>query len=142
MPRTTPTSPPDGSLSKRSDDLTTPFRKDTRISPSSDRLTSLPILVAIVFAGALLRGLAARGDLWFDEIWSMLLTASATSLPGVFTEIHHANNHYLNTAYLMWVGADAAPLVYRLPGIIAGATAVALLAVAVSRPPWRSRSLR
>jgi hypothetical protein len=93
------------------------------------------ILAGVVIAGAIIRWCAAYGDLWFDEIWSMLLTTRAHSFSGVFTEIHHANNHYLNTAYLMLLGPGARPEVYRLPAIIAGSIAVGLMAiVAVNWP--------
>ena len=40
---------------------------------------------ALVLAGAVVRVLGARGDLWLDEIWSMELARVAGSAVGVFT---------------------------------------------------------
>jgi hypothetical protein len=58
----------------------------------------------------------------------MLLTTSARSFLGVFTGIHHDNNHYLNTIWIMAVGAGHAPEVYRLPNILGGTAAIPLMA--------------
>src|SRR5512135_3181929 len=59
---------------------------------------------AMVLVGAVLRALAARGDLWLDEIWSIEWARKAGSFLGVFTNVHVDNNHYLNTLFLRALG--------------------------------------
>jgi hypothetical protein len=86
---------------------------------------AIPALVAVA---ALARLAAARGDLWLDEVWSLRLAKRAGSLAGIFVDLHHDNNHHLNTAWLLLVGEDASPLVARLFSVVCGAGAVALVA--------------
>jgi hypothetical protein len=83
---------------------------------------------AIVLAGAVLRFLAARGDLWLDEIWSVELGRLAGSAVGVFTNLHHDNNHHLNTLYARAVGYDATPLALRALAVLAGTATIAVAA--------------
>jgi uncharacterized membrane protein len=80
----------------------------------------------IVLIGLILRALAARGDLWFDEIWSLHLTKKATSLLGIFTQIHHDNNNYLNTFSLYILGPQPWLFTYRIPAVLFGAGTIAL----------------
>ena len=96
-------------------------------SPRRDRRFWLAAL-ALVAVGALLRLLAARGDLWLDEIWSLQLAGVAGSVAGVFTALHHDNNHYLNTVWLLWCGPAAGPLLYRAVSVASGAVMLAALA--------------
>lgn len=96
-------------------------------------------LAGIVLAGAIVRWLAAQGDLWFDEIWSIALGARVTSPAGVFWQIHHDNNHYLNTLLVNAIGPGRASIAYRWPAVASGTALVGLLAVA---PPLRSRAAR
>jgi hypothetical protein len=79
--------------------------------------------------GLVLRIAGARGDLWLDEIWSLDLARLAHSAMGVFTELHHDNNHHLNTLYLYLLGDGASPLCYRLAAVAAGSAAVAIVAL-------------
>lgn len=58
------------------------------------------ISMVLVLLATAIRIRAARNDLWLDEIWSLNLAHSVSSPLGVFTAIHHDNNHYLNTLYL------------------------------------------
>lgn len=83
-------------------------------------------LPALLLAALALRLVAARGDLWLDEVWSLDLAATVHSALDVFDGIHHDNNHYLNTLWLWLAGPDAAVLVQRLPAIVAGAWGVQL----------------
>jgi hypothetical protein len=89
--------------------------------------------VVIVAAGAALRFLAARGDLWLDEIWSLEQARVAGSIVGVFTRVHHDNNHHLNTLYLLAMGPATAPVVLRLASVVAGTLTVALAATSEAR---------
>jgi hypothetical protein len=89
---------------------------------------------AVVVAGVALRVAAARGPLWMDEIWSILLARYGRSLAGVVT-LHHDNNHHLNTLWLLLVGPDRSPLLYRVPAVLAGA---GMVLWATLRPLHRS----
>jgi hypothetical protein len=89
--------------------------------------------VGVVVAGAALRYLAARGDLWLDEIWSVELARMAGSAAGVFTGIHHDNNHHLNTLYALALGYDAAPVALRAMAVVAGTATLAVAAASDSR---------
>jgi len=55
-----------------------------------------------VFSGLIVY--CARGDLWFDEIWSIKADESATWVVEIFTRFKHDNNHPLNTLYIYLVG--------------------------------------
>jgi uncharacterized membrane protein len=98
--------------------------KDGPDSWKSRKLTFA--IIAIFLAGALLRILAARGDLWLDEIWSINLAKKASSLLGVFTEIHQDNNNYLNTIYIYFLGQKSWLYAYRIPSVVFGTLTVAL----------------
>jgi len=50
-------------------------------------------LVVITLVGFLLRVLAARGELWLDEIWSLTLLEEISSWHEVFWKIPNVNNH-------------------------------------------------
>jgi hypothetical protein len=82
-----------------------------------------------------LRLLGARGDLWHDEIWSIVLLKPLTSVDQIFWRINHDNNHFLNSIYQYVVGPDAAPLVQRGLSITLGACTV-IAAAAISRGRW------
>jgi uncharacterized membrane protein len=78
---------------------------------------------------------AARGDLWLDELWSLQL-ARAHSALDVFWGIHHDNNDYLNTLWMMLGGDGAPPLLERALSVAAG---VGLVALGATAPLHRER---
>jgi hypothetical protein len=82
--------------------------------------------------GLALRLRAAHGDLWLDEIWTLLLLERAKTIGDVFIGVHHDNNHFLNSAWLWLVGPDAPTTLMRLPAIVFGALAI-LTAAALGR---------
>ena len=88
---------------------------------------------ALVALGTGLRLLAARGDLWLDEIWSLELAHLAGSLGGVLTAVHHDNNHHLTTAWLLLLGPSAPPLALRGLAVAAGAGTLAAVALRAGR---------
>ncbi len=74
--------------------------------------------------------LAGRGDLWFDEIWSLQHSRHPLGVYGILFEVRHDNNHLLNTLWLYAIGEDGAALAYRSlamgSGLVALAAAFAL----------------
>jgi hypothetical protein len=70
--------------------------------------------------------LAARGDLWLDEIWSLYLLRNAKQLWDVLS-IQHDNNHILNSAWLFLIGPHGSSLSYRLLSIVSGSAAAAAM---------------
>lgn len=72
--------------------------------------------------GLALRILAARGGLWLDEAWSVVMARQAAPVIGVFASINHDNNHHLNSLWLqLW--APTAPSVALRALSIAASTA-------------------
>ena len=96
------------------------------------------VLAALVCVGAVLRILAAQGELWLDEIWSYRLAHLAASPLAIVTGLHNDNNHYLNTLYLRLIPAGTSSWwVYRLPAIVLGSVTIALAAlIARRRSAW------
>jgi len=74
----------------------------------------------------LLRIRAAMNDLWLDEIWSLKLVRNLRSPLEIFTKIHFANNHYLNSLFIYFFGQWGNWPWYRAPAVIAGSAAVFL----------------
>jgi hypothetical protein len=96
----------------------------------------LLIAAGAVVAGLLLRLGAARGDLWLDEIWSLQLASSARSPLDVFWTLHQSNNHYLNTLWMLTIGAGGSPMLQRMLAVVSGLGVVAL---AIAAPLRRGR---
>ena len=55
-----------------------------------------------------------------DELLSLRLVSALESPLGVFTAVHHDNNHYLNSLWLYGAGPDARSWLMRLPPVILG----------------------
>jgi len=86
---------------------------------------------AILVLGLVLRILGARGELWFDELWSLLLIDEMKARHDLLWGLALDNNHYLNTLYLYLVGADAPTLLQRGLSILLGTITVAVAGLAV-----------
>ena len=93
-----------------------------------------------------LRVAAARGDLWFDELWSLSFARELDAPWEVLTRIHHDNNHPLNTlalyVTLKRAGTHARPLVYRALSLLCGVATIPVLLwmpIGDSDAPSRSR---
>ncbi len=87
---------------------------------------TLALCAASLAIGALVRLLPCWNAFWLDEIWSWESARALTSPLAVFTEIHHSNNHHLNTLLLWALGDRADWALYRLPSFAAGVGGVAL----------------
>lgn len=91
------------------------------------------ILVAATLLALGLRIACARGGLWLDEAWSVLLAHEVGTPAGVLVGINHDNNHHLNSLWLLAVGMDAPPLVQRALSIVTGTAAVPVAALLARR---------
>jgi hypothetical protein len=98
------------------------------------RRVSGALLLALIVAAVVVRVIAASGNLWLDEIWSLNAALGAPSSLDILTSIQSDNNHHLNTLWLRFVGSGASPLMYRSVSLAAG---LALLGVV-----WLSPMLR
>lgn len=87
-----------------------------------DLLLGIGILVC-----AIMICIAARGDLWLDEIWSIFFAESAKSPWDIISLYQHDNNHVLNTLYLYVIGKQDHLVLYRLLSVVAGVGSLFLL---------------
>ncbi|SEN20498.1 hypothetical protein SAMN05192583_2230 [Sphingomonas gellani] len=94
-------------------------------------------VAAITLFGLALRLICARGGLWLDEAWSVLMVHEVGTPAGVFLSINHDNNHFLNSLWLQWVGMGASPLIQRALSIATGTAAIPVAAnLAVRQGRW------
>jgi hypothetical protein len=110
-----------------------PISETLQAGDSHSQRRLLWVAWGAVAIGLLLRLGAARGDLWMDEIWSLQLASSARSPLDVLWTLHHDNNNYLNTLWLLAVGGDGPPIVPRLLAVLSGVGVVALALAAPLR---------
>ena len=82
------------------------------------------ILGTIVVAGLTVRILAATAGMWMDEAWSAKFAKDVSPFLGVFSSIHHDNNHHLTTLWLQLVGETAPPLIMRALAIATGTATI------------------
>ncbi|HEY4284964.1 MAG TPA: glycosyltransferase family 39 protein [Chthoniobacterales bacterium] len=80
----------------------------------------------VVVVAVALRVRGALNDLWLDEIWSLGIASTLQSPVEIFTKVHRANNHYLNTLILYFLGQHGNWPGYRIPAVVAGSVAVIL----------------
>lgn len=92
-------------------------------------------LAICVVAGLMLRVMAAGGDLWLDEIWSLDLIKPLHNPLAVFWAISHDNNHPLNSLWLALVGQDGDPLTYRALSVFLGTLTIPAAALAAGPRP-------
>jgi hypothetical protein len=74
--------------------------------------------------GLILRLVAAAGDLWLDEIWTLNLLKRAKTIGDIFFRIPYDNNHFLNSAWLWLAGPDAPAVVMRLAAVVFGTLSI------------------
>jgi hypothetical protein len=74
---------------------------------------------------------SAKGDLWIDEVWSVLFAENAKTIFDVFN-ITHDNNHVLNTLFLHNIGPQENVFAYRALSVIAGIGSL-ILALKITR---------
>jgi hypothetical protein len=86
------------------------------------------IVWLIVVAGLALRLAMARGALWLDEAWSVVLVRQVPSFIGVLSQLHHDNNQPLNTWWIQVVGTHAPVLALRSLSIVCSTLTIPLAA--------------
>lgn len=96
-------------------------------APNTQNAKWYAIGLALVFpAGTLFRIACSNGELWLDELWSLIIVLKLDSPGKIFTGLHHENNHYLVSLWVWACGWGHDAWVYRLPSIVAGAASVAI----------------
>ena len=99
------------------------------LAQGEDRRTWVGFTLAgtvVLLVALALRIMAARGDLWLDEIWSVNLLTLVSSPLDIFWRLTHDNNHHLNSLYLYFLGDDASVLARRGLAIAFGVAGVAM----------------
>jgi hypothetical protein len=84
------------------------------------------LLFLLLAVFIVIRLMAARGQLWMDEIWSLNFAQQAESIWDIFT-FKHDNNHILNTIFLYLAGPEKPSLELRIFSICAGAGLILLV---------------
>ncbi len=77
--------------------------------------------------------LAARGDLWLDEIWSLSFAEAAKTPWEILSLFKHDNNHILNTLFMYLLGKQQNLILYRAFAILSGIASLILLVKLASR---------
>ena len=120
--------------------MTMHFAPAPAVAGENKRLRWLLVAILIVVS-ALLMALAARGDLFIDEVVSLNKASSVQSCIEIFTKNQNDNNHPLNTLFLYALGDQRHLFVYRIPAVTFGIAFVAVLIMTSSRlgktvPVW------
>ena len=110
---------------------------DTRVGVDHSRWI-FPATCFVYLASCAVMIFAARGDLWLDEIWSIIFAREAETPIDVvlLARLHHDNNHILNTMFLNVIGNQQITHMYRLLALVSGAGS--LCAVALLAKRWGS----
>ena len=85
------------------------------------------VVCGALLAGVTLRCSATAGELWLDELWSLLKVSQLANPVEILTTVKHDNNHILNSLWMWLCGPVQGAILYRLPSLIFGLTLLALL---------------
>jgi len=88
----------------------------------SRRNVWIAAILILSTAGAI-RCMAGLDGLWLDEIWSLRIASQVRSPRDILDQLHHENNHYLNTFWIWMIGPQSNWLLYRIPAMVAGVLA-------------------
>src|SRR4051812_23893317 len=94
------------------------------------RFLRLTIFMTILAAGLRLPGIFT--DFSFDEIWSLNLAHEAGSIAKIFS-LHHDNNHWLNTIFLLVLGDQHNWVWYRTLALVTGIAVIPLAGIVARR---------
>lgn len=89
---------------------------------SSIRISSWEsgLLLLLLALGVVLRVLAAQNDLWLDEVLSLNASSASDSLSSALA-VRTDNNHFLNTAWMYFLGERASAFSLRALSLLCGA---------------------
>ncbi|MEY4669763.1 MAG: hypothetical protein RL518_2462 [Pseudomonadota bacterium] len=107
--------------------MTDTSRRPSNFRPGRSSTTFIGCL--IVGVGLILRAAAIGGELWLDEIWSLLKVSPLSSPIEIVTALKHDNNHILNSLWMWLWGPTHTSAVYRAPSLIFSALLLWLLLV-------------
>lgn len=91
------------------------------------------LLGLFLLVAAILRFLAAQGELWLDEVWSLQMVRQLKSPLEILFRLRIDNNHLLNSFWLDLLPVDAPLFLHRLFPVLCGIGSL-FAAVALSRP--------
>lgn len=77
--------------------------------------------------GILCRLAGVSGELWLDEMWSVLHMEGVSNPIHILTRVHHDNNHPLNSLWIWLNGINASATVLRFPSIVFGFATLATI---------------
>jgi hypothetical protein len=89
--------------------------------------------LAVIALATALRLIPCFDDFWLDEIWAYFFAREIHGPLGVFTEIHHSNNHHLMSLFMVAIGDQRHWVVYRIPSLLAGVGTIPLAAAIARR---------
>ncbi len=101
------------------------MNKEKLLFKLNNREQLLSLLIFVLSAIVII--LAANGELWLDEIWTLYSIKSFSSSLNILTDFRHDNNHLLNTLYLYIIGDQHNFIIYRLFSIISGIGSIFLI---------------
>lgn len=78
------------------------------------------VLTGILICSSIFIIMAARGNLWFDEVLSLQWASKASHPWEILSLYRHDNNHPLNTLWIYFMGVGRPEIVYRGLSITAG----------------------
>lgn len=104
-----------------------PLTASARNADGRRRIMMVGAAAIALVAGAV-RLAAAWGDLWFDELWSLIFARMARSRWIYVLGLRHDNNHPFNTLVMAWWGPDVSGICYRLPAVAASLASMGLAA--------------
>jgi hypothetical protein len=81
----------------------------------------------VIVAGASLRCAAVTGELWLDELWSLLKVSDLSNPLDIVTKVKHDNNHILNSLWMWLWGATQPSFVYRIPALVCSVILLVIL---------------
>lgn len=85
------------------------------------------IAVMMLLIGTGLRLAGSRGDLWVDEIYSVMLIQKTSHPLHIFTGLFESNNHHLHTLWMYFLRGFDNDWLYRLPSILSGIGTIGLM---------------
>ncbi len=104
------------------------FSNDKTVAGKDLPASSAKIIFALgILLSSSLIVLAARGDLWLDEIWSLSFAETAKTPWEILSLFKHDNNHILNTLFVYLIGKQQNLLLYREFAIISGIASFVLI---------------